>query len=152
MSRTDRHELGSELPLSSLDDTGLAVLEDGTLVRIVEVGALAPLRMSDERLERTSRAMGELASLLPDHQSLQLITNAEPLDTLPILRDLQDRSQSAHEALAADGLPERGEALERLALVTAEGVVEHAEQLSAMQLQHLLVVPWRHRHGRHSAT
>lgn len=150
MSRSDRHEVGSELPLSSLDETGLAVLEDGTLVRIVEVSPLAPLRMSNERLERTSRAMGELASLLPDHQSLQLITNAEPLDTLPILRDLQERSQSAHQALAADGLPERGEALERLALVTAEGVVEHAEQLSAMQLQHLLVVPWRHRHGRRS--
>jgi len=135
--------LGRLLALSALTEDGLVVLADGRLVRVVELEALAPLRMSAEQLEPAARAVGELAARLPDRQALQLITRAEPLDTGAIVDELQQHAGLTRRALEADGLKDRGAALEALALTTADGVVEHAHRRVAMQLQHLVVIPWR---------
>jgi hypothetical protein len=140
-----RAQTGQLLAVSSITQDGLVLRTDGTLVRVLE--AIAPLRMSAEQLERTSRAVGELAGMLPDRQSLQLITNAQPLDTQPLIDELHAHAQHAHAALDRDGLGDRGVALEQLALATAAGVVEHAERRVAMALEHLLVIPWRPTRG-----
>ena len=140
-------QLGRWLPLTAIRDDGLAALNDGRLLRAVRLEALAPLRMSVEQLEHASRAVGELAAHLPDRQSLQLITNAQPLDTEQLIDELHRQADDAHTALADDGLGERGLALERLALATAEGVLEHAQRRVAMQLEHLLVIPWHPARG-----
>ena len=140
-------QLGRWLPLTAIRDDGLAALNDGRLLRAIRLEALAPLRMSVEQLEHASRAVGELAAHLPDRQSLQLITNAQPLDTEQLIDELHRQADDAHSALADDGLGERGLALERLALATAEGVLEHAQRRVAMQLEHLLVIPWHPARG-----
>ena len=114
-------QLGRWLPLTAIRNDGLAALNDGRLLRAVRLEALAPLRMSVEQLEQASRAVGELAAHLPDRQSLQLITNAQPLDTEQLIDELHRQADDAHSALADDGLGERGLALERLALTTADG-------------------------------
>jgi hypothetical protein len=139
--------LGGLLPLSALGEDGLAVLCDGTLVRVVRLEGLAPLRMSSEQLEHAARAVGELAARLPDRQALQLVTDAEPLDTTVIVDELEQQAALTRLALEADGLADRGAALEALALSTADGVVEHAHRRVGMQLEHLLVIPWRPSRG-----
>ena len=140
-------QLGRWLPLTAIRDDGLAALNDGRLLRAIRLEALAPLRMSVEQLEHASRAVGELAAHLPDRQSLQLITNAQPLDTEQLIDELHRQADDAHSALVDDGLGERGLALERLALATADGVLEHAQRRVAMQLEHLLVIPWHPARG-----
>jgi hypothetical protein len=137
-----RSQLGSLLPIAAVTEDGLVILTDGTLLRAVKLNALAPLRMSNEEGEQASRSLGDLATLLPDKQALQLITHANPLDPEPIIADLRDGAITTNQALSADGEPERGAALERLSIITAEGLLEHAEQLSAMQLEHHLIIPW----------
>jgi hypothetical protein len=140
-------QVGELLPLSMITGDGTAVMDDGTLVRAVHLEALAPLRMSSEQLEQAARAVGELAARLPDKQALQLITRAEPLDTTAIVDDLEDQAAVTRRALETDGLADRGGALEALALATADGVVEHAQRRVGMQLEHLLVIPWRPSRG-----
>lgn len=140
---TRGNQVGGLLALSALTQDGLAVLHDGTLVHAVELAALAPLRMSSEALEQAAGAVGELAARLPDRQALQLITCAEPLDTTILVDELRHRAQQTRRALEADQLAARGEALEALALTTADGLVEHCQRLVGMGLRHLLIVPWR---------
>ena len=140
---TRGNQVGGLLALSALTQDGLAVLHDGTLVHAVELAALAPLRMSSEALEQAAGAVGELAARLPDRQALQLITCAEPLDTTILVDELRHRAQQTRRALEADQLAARGEALEALALSTADGLVEHCQRLVGMGLRHLLIAPWR---------
>jgi len=147
--------MGALLPLSAITPDGVAVLEDATLVRAVELTALAPLRMSPEQLERTGDLVGELAAKLPDRQSLQLITEAEPLQTERLVRDIHARARKTTQALTDEGLEHRAQALEALALTGAAGVVEHSERLAGVSLRHLLVIPWtpaRHTLRRHAIT
>ena len=136
-------EVGSLLPVSSIAPNGLCVLSDGTVLRALELAAIAPLRMGSEQLQSTARAVSELAAMLSDRQALQLITIAQPLDTTVVVRELDEQAAGARAALAADGLPGRGRALQRLGTATAEGVVEHAQRRAGMALRHLLVIPWR---------
>jgi hypothetical protein len=121
---------------------GVAVLDDATLVRVVEVLPLAPLRMSAEQLERIGGAVGELAAKLADRQALQLITEAEPLQVESVVDELHARARLTSDSLEREGLDVHARALEALALSAAAGVVEHAERLAAVSLRHLLVVPW----------
>jgi hypothetical protein len=123
------------------------VLDDATLVRVLELRALAPLRMSSEQLERTSSAIAELAAKLPDRQSLQLITQAEPLDTQALVGELHQQALDTRVELEQDHLVDRATALEALALASADGVVEHSLRLAGTELRHLLVVPWRPARG-----
>ncbi len=148
-------EVGALLPLSAITPDGVAVLDDATLVRAVELSPLAPLRMSPEQLERTGDLIGELAAKLPDRQSLQLITEAEPLETERLVDDIHARARETTRALTGEGLEDRAQALEALALTSAAGVVEHAERLAGVSLRHLLVIPWtpaRHTLRRHAIT
>lgn len=133
--------------MTAITPDGLVVLDDATLVRVLELRALAPLRMSSEQLERTGGAIGELAAKLPDRQSLQLITQAEPLDTESLIAELHQQSLETRAQLERDDLVERGTALEALALASADGIVEHSLRLAGTQLRHLLVVPWRPARG-----
>jgi hypothetical protein len=137
-----RSQLGSLLPIAAVTDDGLVILTDGRLLRAVRLNALAPLRMSSDEGEQISRSLADLATLLPDKQALQLITHADPFDPAPILADLRGGAVATHQALAGDGEPRRGETLERLSIITAEGLLEHAQRLSAMQLEHHLIIPW----------
>jgi len=74
-------ELAASLPLSTMTPGGLAILDDGTLIRAVKLeSALSPLRMSAKEMERTNRAVQEIPALLPDRQALQLMTSARPFD------------------------------------------------------------------------
>jgi TraG P-loop domain len=147
MSKRTPAQTGRWLPLTTIRRDGLAAANDGALLRVVRLEALAPLRMSVEQLEQTSRAVGELAAHLPDRQSLQLITDAQPLDCEQLVDELQHHADHARSALAHEGLGDRGVALERLALATADGVLEHAHRRVGMQLEHLLVIPWRPSRG-----
>ncbi len=140
--RRRRSELGSLLPIADVTADGLVILNDGTLVRTVQLNALAPLRMSNDEGEQISRSLADLATLLPDKQALQLTTRAEPFNVEPLLAELRDGAVATNQALAADGHRDRGDALERISIITAEGVLEHAQQLSAMQLEHHLIIPW----------
>ncbi|MGA2926411.1 MAG: hypothetical protein ABSG43_10520, partial [Solirubrobacteraceae bacterium] len=136
-------QAGDLLPVSTVTDEGLAVLDDCTLVRAVEVSAIAPLRMSSEQLGRAGAAVAQLAAQLPDRQSLTLITQAEPLDSASVVDDIHDGARQTSRALERAGRGDRGRALEALALTTASGVVEHAQRIFAMSLRHLLLVSWR---------
>ena len=82
MSRRPRTaELAASLPLTTITPDGLAILDNGTLIRAVRLeAALTPLRMSSTEMERTNRAVQEIPALLPDRQALQLITTARPFD------------------------------------------------------------------------
>jgi len=141
-ARSSRH-VGALLPLTSISADGVAVLDDATLVRVVEVLPLAPLRMSGEQLERVGAAVGEMAAMLPDGQALQLITEATPLCAADVVDELQAGARRTSGALEWEGQGDRGRALEALALSAAAGVAEHAELLAAVSLRHLLVIPWR---------
>ncbi len=115
-------EVGSLLPVSSIAPDGLCVVSDGTVLRALELAALAPLRMGSEPLQSTARAIAELAAMLCDRQALQLITHARPLNTTIIVGELHEQAAGACAALQADGLGDRGRALERLEAATAEGL------------------------------
>jgi hypothetical protein len=147
MSRRPRTaELAASLPLTTITPDGLAILDNGTLIRAVRLeAALTPLRMSSTEMERTNRAVQEIPALLPDRQALQLITTARPFDWTTEVDRVQATTAQLNEALAADGLGERAGALSRLAVAGAEALVEQAERLSAMDLEHLLIMPWKPR-------
>jgi hypothetical protein len=137
-------EVGSLLPISTITHDGLAVLDDGTLIRAVKLDtALTPLRMSPKEMERTNRSVQEIPALLPDRQGLQLITTARPFDWAAEIDTMQATTREVSNALHRDGLPDRAIALERLAVAGAEGLVQQAVAQSAMDLEHLLVMPWR---------
>ena len=147
MSRRPRTaELAASLPLTTITPDGLAILDNGTLIRAVRLeAALTPLRMSSTEMERTNRAVQEIPALLPDRQALQLITTARPFDWTTEVDRIQATTAQLNEALAADGLGDRAGALSRLAVAGAEALVEQAERLSAMDLEHLLIMPWKPR-------
>ena len=129
--------------MTAITPDGLAVLDDATLVRVLELRPLAPLRLSSEQLERTGAAIGELAGKLPDRQSLQLVTQADPLRTEDLVTELHAEAVDTRRRLEQDDLLDRGMALEALALTSADGIVEHAARLAGTELRHLLVIPWR---------
>ena len=145
MSKRSRPaELASFLPLTTMTPDGLAILDDGTLIRAVRLeAALTPLRMSATELERTNRAVQEIPALLPDRQALQLITTARPFDWTAEVNRVQQTTADLNQALAVDGLSDRARALSRLAVAGAEALVQEAERLSAMDLEHLLIMPWK---------
>lgn len=141
---TRTNELGSHLPLSTITPDGLAVLDDGTLLRAVKLeSALTPLRMSPKEMERTNQAVQEIPALLPDRQALQLISTARPFDWVAEIDALQARTRQVSAALVRDSLPDRASALERLAVAGAEGLVQQSLAQSAMDIEHLLIMPWR---------
>jgi hypothetical protein len=144
--RSHAAELAAQLPLTTITPDGLAILDDGTLIRAVRLeAALTPLRMSASELERTNRAVQEIPALLPDRQALQLITTARPFDWTVEVNQVQQTTADLNRALAADGLSDRAKALSRLAVAGAEALVQEAERLSAMDLEHLLIMPWKPR-------
>ncbi len=145
--RHRRSRAGALLPVTTITSDGLVVLDDATLVRVLELRALAPLRMSSGQLERAGGAIGELAAKLPDRQSLQLITQAEPLDTGALVGELHQQVLQTRAQLEKDNLVDRGTALEALALASADGIVEHSLRLAGTELRHLLVVPWHPARG-----
>ena len=105
MSKRSGSELASFLPLTTITPDGLAILDDGTLIRAVRLeAALTPLRMSAAELERTNRAVQEIPALLPDRQALQLITTARPFDWTAEVNRVQQTTADLNQALAADGL------------------------------------------------
>lgn len=140
-------QAGELFPVTAISEDGLLVLDDATLVRVLDLRALAPLRMSSEQLERTGSAIGELAAKLPDRQSLQLITQAERLDTAAIVAELHEQALETRLHLEQDQLADRAAALEALALASADGIVEHSLRLASTHLRHLLVIPWRPARG-----
>ena len=149
-SRRQPAEVASHLPISTITPEGLAILDDGTLLRAVRLeAALSPLRMSSTEMERTNRAVQEIPALLPDRQALQLITTARPFDWMTEVNQMQATTHQVSDALNHDNLGDRAAALSRLAVAGAEALVEQAERLSAMDLEHLLIMPWRpNRAGR----
>lgn len=143
-ARRNTPELASRLPLSTISPEGLAILDDGTLIRAVRLdAALSPLRMSATEMDRTNRAVQEIPALLPDRQALQLITTARPFDWTVEVDQAQATSRTVSDALRPEGLGDRADALSRLAVAGAEALVEQAQRLSAMDLEHLLIMPWR---------
>jgi hypothetical protein len=145
--RSRRSHAGELLPVTAITPDGLAVLDDATLVRVLDLRPLAPLRLSSEQLERTGAAIGELAAKLPDRQSLQLVTQADPLKTEELVTELHAEAVETRRRLEQDDLLDRGMALEALALTSADGIVEHAARLAGTELRHLLVIPWRPTHA-----
>lgn len=146
-ARTRGSELAELLPLTTITPDGLAVLDNGTLIRAVRLeSALTPLRMSDSELERANRAVQEIPALLSDRQALQLITTARPYDWAAQVTDIQQTSRQVTGALTADGLGDRARALARLAVAGAQAISEQATSLSAMELEHLLIMPWHPAH------
>jgi hypothetical protein len=141
-------ELAANLPLSTVTPGGLAILDDGTLIRAVKLeSALSPLRMSAKEMERTNKAVQEIPALLPDRQTLQLMTSARPFDWAGQVDALQATANEVGGALRAEGLNDRADALSRLAVAGAEGLVEQSSRLSAMDLEHLLIMPWKPNQG-----
>ena len=71
--------VGDLLGVAAIEPDGLLVREDGTYVRILEVGVVNPLVLDQAEGERVSAAFGQVAARLPDRQSLQLYVQGTPL-------------------------------------------------------------------------
>lgn len=147
--------VGSLVPLARVEADGLAVLEDGTLVRGFEVQPLNALVLDEDAVEQLAGQAHKLLARIPVGQSLSFYVVSEPLDARRLATEQERQSAAVAEALAARGQRELAHATCRLARAQSHSLLTHVPALPVSRVRYLILVPlkpapgasWRSRHA-----
>src|SRR5271155_5627613 len=134
---------GDLLGIAAIEPDGLLVREDGTYVRVLEVGVVNPLVLDQAEGERVASAFGQVAARLPDRQSLQLYVQGTPLALDEILAEETHRCEQAAGAAEDIGEDERAQAIRRLGIAQEQSIRTHALTVAPLELRYLVVCPWQ---------
>jgi DNA helicase HerA-like ATPase len=118
------------------------VREDGAYVRYLEVGAVNPLALDEQELDRVSRAFAGLAARLPDRQSLQLYVQARDLALEELLADEAYRCEQAAGAAEDECQGELAELIRQFGEAQEQSLRLGAQAVHALSLRYLVVCPW----------
>ena len=139
--------LADLLPLALVEPDGLMVTVDGRYARLLACDQVPnPLTASDSELAAVERCYRELASAIPDGQSLTVFSQTDPIaDALAADRDAVTAATTHDLAL---GREELGTARRRLLAGLSQTVAwaAGAEQ-PAVQARWWVLVCWRPRHA-----
>src|ERR1019366_7848684 len=131
------------LGVAAIEPDGLLVREDGSYVRVLEVGVVTPLVLDSAEAERFSAPFGQVAARLPDRQSLQLYVQGTPLDLEEVLADETHRCEQAAGAAEDIGEHERAKAIRRLGIAQEQSIRVNAQTVAPLCLRYLVVCPWQ---------
>lgn len=134
---------GDLLPLAALFDDGLAVLETGAYLRVLEVSPVNPLVLDPEAAATVSGGFAQLASRIPSGQALQLSVDASPLPLQRVIA--REHAQTSIAAAAAE--PERAIAMRRLATAHELSLRTQSAELAAVSLRYFVACPWQPQPG-----
>ncbi len=134
---------GDLLGIAAIEPDGLLVREDGTYVRVLEVGVVNPLVLDQAEGERVAAAFGQVAARLPDRQSLQLYVQGTPLALDEILAEETHHCEQAAGAAEDIGEDERAQAIRRLGIAQEQSIRTHALTVAPLELRYLVVCPWQ---------
>jgi ABC-type oligopeptide transport system ATPase subunit len=142
----DLPEAGELLGLQALDRSGLAITNEGALVRIIKVRPPNPYMMSQHERAMMAQAFSQIISRLSVDQTLQFYVEARPVPLKAILEN------SRREVEAWAGPPPMRDRPARDALALSrwrgyaameEGMRLHADDQAALELSTYVVVPYR---------
>ena len=134
---------GDLLGLAAIQPDGLMVREDGTYIRVLQVGAVNPLVLDQAEGERVSQAFAQVAARLPDRQSLQLYVQGTPLSLDEVLAQETHRCEQAAGAAQDIGENERAQAIRRLGIAQEQSLRTHALTVAPLELRYLVLCPWQ---------
>lgn len=136
-------ELRGVLDVEGVAEDGLVLRRDGTLVRLLEVGAVNALAAGGEESERVCGGMQRVLGRLAGGEALQLCVWASPLDVGEVAAGERFRSELAVGARRQAGSEETAAALGRLAAAQESSLRAAAGDGRGMVVRYVLACPWR---------
>ena len=136
---------GDFLGIEALSQDGLLIRSDGAFVRYLEVIPNNPLVMDEEGCQRMTRGFTQLLQRVGADMSVQAYVQATPVALDELLARSRAQTDAATAALVDDADPAlqaRGQALRRLAAAHEESLCVHAEDMAAVEVRYVLVVPF----------
>jgi hypothetical protein len=129
--------------VAAITPDGLLIGSDGMYVRYLEVGAVNPLVLDGGECERISAGFAQLASRLPDRQSLQLYIHATPLDVQGVVDSEAALCEQAADAAEAAGEQEHALRVRRFGVVAEQSLQSTTALTAPVTVRYLIVCPWR---------
>ena len=131
------------LGVAAIEPDGLLIGEDGSYVRYLEVGTVNPLAVEQSEGERISAAFAQVASRLPDRQSMQLYVQGSTLDVEELLAEETYRCERAAGAAEDAGEHDRARAIRRLGIAQEQSIRKTARTINPLRVRYLVICPWQ---------
>lgn len=143
--RRRRRAAGDLLDLVALTPDGVGVMEDGSIVRALEVESLNPLVEDEARVEQLSRQLHAVNTRVPSGQSLMFYVQSSPLALRELIARETGYCTRAATAARRVGQVDDADAIQRLGFAETHSLLTHVPGVSASSLRFIVLCPWRPR-------